>query len=368
MYEMFKFFLYLGVTGFGGPLVLIQHMRDYFVSRKNMMTSAEFDQVFTLIKAMPGPIAIQMSAFLGHRFFKLKGGLLSVTALILPSFLMMTMLGIFYSYFVEIKFVHSILDGFLFSVTGVILLSLRSLIVNNYKYILFVPLAVLSLFICWKAWVPEPFIIVGFGLFSIMLHRNLNQVTLFSAAFLLVDWQKVFELFKICLISGAVVFGTGFALIPVLKTNFVDQQQWISLKVFSDGVIFGQMTPGPVTITGTFLGYQISGFIGALAATIGIFFMPVLHMVTWFPHAVRWLSKQSWINDFLIGATAAVVGSILNTVISMNFESYNKVMFWVLFLVSFFLLFFKPKTPVVLIILISGLVNLLASFAAMNAI
>lgn len=368
MYELFRFFFYLGITGFGGPLILIQHMREHFVSEKKLMNASEFDQVFTLIKAMPGPIAIQTAAYLGHRFYKLKGGLIAAVALLAPSFLIMIILGVFYSYFVEIKFVHSVLDGFLFSVTGVILFSLRSLVLNNYKYILFIPLVALSLLICWKMWMPEPLLIVGFGILSIIAHRSMNRLTFFSMAFLLVDWSKVFELFKICLVSGAVVFGTGFALIPVLKTNFVDQHQWISLKVFSDGVIFGQMTPGPVTITGTFLGYQISGLIGAIAATIGIFFMPVFHMVTWFPYAVRWLSKQNWINDFLIGATAAVVGSILNTIISMNFDSYGQIMFWILFVTSFVLLFFKPRTPVVFIILTSGLINLVVALAAVNSI
>lgn len=368
MFSLFKFFIYLGLTGFGGPLILIQEMREHFVSKMKQMEALEFDQVFTLIKAMPGPIAIQMAAFLGFKYHKLPGALVAALGLLLPSFTLMILLGLYYEKLVNISFVHPIMDGFLFSVTGVILFSLRSLVVTNFKYLTFAPIVLISLFVCWIGLIPEPLLIIFFGAVVIVINRNLNRLTFFNAAFLLLDWSKIFELFKVCLISGAVVFGTGFALIPVLKTGLVDMRNWITLKEFSDGVIFGQMSPGPVTITGAFLGYQISGLAGALAATLGIFFMPLFHMVTWFPYAVKWLSRQNWINDFLIGATAAVVGSILNTLIVMNFESYNKLMFWFLFIGSFVLLVLKKQVPVVAIILTAGLINLIFVFSTMNTI
>jgi len=192
----------------------------------------------------------------------------------------------------------------------------------------------------------------------VLLNKNQNKLQLFSVAFLFIDWEKIIELFKICLVSGAVVFGTGLALIPVLKNNLVDVHQWMNLREFNDGVIFGQMTPGPIIISSAFFGYQISGLLGALAATAGVFFLSFIHMVTWFPHAVKWLSKQKWIPDFIVGATAAVVGCILTTIIMMNINSYNRVMFWILFLSSLVVLVAKPKTSIVLLIAGAGLLNL----------
>lgn len=360
MLQTFNFFLYLGATGFGGPLVLIQQMRHYYVDESKQISAIEFDQVFTLIKAMPGPIAFQMAVYLGHKFYKIIGALAAAIGLVLPSFTMMLFAGYFYTSFVNVSFVHPVLEGFLFSVSAVILISLKSLLVNNYKVITFIPLVLINMFLCWKQILPEPFLIIGFGLLTILIKQNENRAKLISAVFLLVDWSTVYELFKICLISGAVVFGTGLALIPALKTSFVDVNHWISLKEFADGVIFGQMSPGPVTITGSFLGYRIAGPIGAIAATVGIFLLPFIHMVTWFPHAVKWLSAQKWIHDFLLGATAAVVGSILLTIVMLNIESYNKVMFWILFLASFIILTLKPRIPVMPIVILSGLVNLLA--------
>lgn len=367
MNELFRYFLFLGATGFGGPLMLIQQMREHYVTETSQMTAAEFDKTFTLIKAMPGPIAFQMAVFLGNRYLGFRGGLAAGFAFLLPSFLMMLLFGYFYSSFVSISFIHPILDGFLFSVSAVILISLKSLVISNYRNLIFGPLVLINMWLSWKNVVPEPVLIVGFGLLTILLMKHSDRLKLFSAAFFFIDWPAVVELFKICLVSGAVVFGTGLALIPVLKTSFVDVHQWLTLKEFSDGVIFGQMSPGPVTITGAFLGYQISGLAGALAAVLGIFFMPFVHMVTWFPRAVGWLSRQSWIADFLVGATAAVVGSILVTVLVMNKNSANNPMFWLIFISSFLIMFKRPKTAIVLLILVSGLVNLL-SFAAFNAV
>lgn len=368
MQELVRYFLYLGLTGFGGPLMLIQQMRTHYVGKLRLISGEEFDQAFTLIKAMPGPIAFQMAVYLGNRFFRFWGGFLAGTCLLLPSFAMMLAIGFFYKALTNVTFIQPVLDGFLFSVTAVILLSLKNLTVSNYRFIIFFPLVVLSLTLSWNQTMPEPLIIIGSGLFVVLMREKGQKSFLISAVFLAIDWQQIFELFKICLLSGAFVFGTGFALIPVLQTDLVDIRHWLTLKEFNDAVVFGQMTPGPVTISGSLFGYQIAGLAGALAATIGIFLMPFLHMVTWFPHAVKWMAKQKWVSSFLVGATAAVVGAILSTLIKMNISSYNKFMFWILFTVNFLIFLKRPKTSIIGLILASGLVNLLVTYAALNAI
>lgn len=368
MIELFYFFLYLGTTSFGGPLVLIQQMRQYFVFKNKKISEDEFDQVFALIKAMPGPIAFQMSVYLGFKYHKISGALLAGLGLILPSFLMMIALGYFYSEFSNIAFVHPLLDGFLFSVSAVILMSLKSLVSTYYKSFIFVPFVIINMWLSWKQILPEPVLIVGFGLLAVLIKKNSNHLKLFSVGFLVTDGLRIYEIFKIGLVSGAVVFGTGLALIPVLKTNLVDIHHWITLKEFSDGVIFGQMSPGPITITGAFLGFEAAGIFGALALTLGIHLMPFFHIVTWFPYAVKWFSRQKWIRDFLLGATSAVVAGILVTLISINIESYSKIMFWIIFVLSLAVLVLKPKVPIILLILSAGIMNLIYIFSTMNSI
>lgn len=358
MLALFKFFLYLGATSFGGPLVLVQQMRQYFVFKTKEIDELEFDQAFTLIKAMPGPIAFQMATYLGFKYYRIAGALLAGIGLLGPSFLLMVAAGYFYESLMNISYVHPLLDGFLYSVTAVILLSLKNLVKTYYKSSIFIPLVLVNMLLCWKNLVPEPVLIIGFGLLTIIINQKINRTKLLSAAFLVMDWDRALAIFKLGVISGAVVFGTGFALIPVLKANLVDVHHWITLKEFSDGVIFGQMTPGPITITGTFFGYQVTGLLGAFALTLGIHLIPFFHIVTWFPYAVKWLGHQKWITDFLMGATSAVVASILVTLILLNLESYDKIMFWVLFIVSLVILLLKPKVPIIIMVVGAGLINL----------
>ena len=365
MLSLLKFFLYLGATSFGGPLILIQQMKRYFVFESKQITEPEFDQAFTLIKAMPGPIAFQMATYLGFKYHRLAGALIAGASLIAPSFLIMVVLGFFYNSLMNVSYINPLLNGFLYSVTAVILLSLKSLVSTYYKSLIFGPLVLMSMLLSWKQIVPEPILIIGFGLFTVMakqqFHQKLNGSKLLSVSFFVMDSQKIYELFKMGMIAGAVVFGTGFALIPVLKANLVDVHHWITLKEFSDGVIFGQMSPGPITITGAFLGYQVSGVLGALALTCGIHLVPFFHMVTWFPFAIKWLGRQKWITDFLMGATAAVVGSILVTLILLNLDSYNKIMFWFLFFLTFLILVVRPIVPIIVLVVGAGIVNLILS-------
>lgn len=370
MKALFKFFLLLGATGFGGPLALVQLMREEFVDRQQKMTQQEFDQVFTMIKAMPGPVAFQMAVFLGNRFFGVTGGFAAGMGLILPSFIMICGLAYFYENLTQFTNFKFILEGFLFSVSAIILLSLKSMFLNSYKKKIFWLLLVLSLYVVYLNFIPEPLLIMGAGMLALGFNYNLNSSMpkLFNLSFLLIDWEKIYSLFKTCLYGGAFVFGTGLAILPVLKNEFVDQLHWLTLQEFNDGVIFGQMTPGPVTITASFLGYRIHGILGAFVATLGIFISPFIHMVTWFPLAVKWLSRQKWIGVFLVGATSAVIATILMTVFNMNFNSMNKMLFWMIFCGTGILLIYKPKTSLIKIILLSGLLNLLVNLATMNSI
>jgi chromate transporter len=370
MIEVFKFFLLLGATGFGGPLSLVQLMREYYVDQKKFLVHEDFDQVFTMIKAMPGPVAFQMAVYLGQRFHGLLGGLVAGVCLLLPSFVMIVLIAAFYESMTKFVFIKYALNGFLYSVSAIILLSLKSMVMSAYRSILFWIVIFLTSFFSWYQVLPEPVLIIGFGFLVYLIrdHGLKSKNSFFSIAFLMIDIDKLLPLFKTCLYAGTFVFGTGLALLPVLKIHFVDQLHWLPLQEFNDAVIFGQMTPGPVTITASFLGYRVSGFVGALVASFGVFMMPFIHMVTWFPKAVSWLSKQTWIKSFLLGATAAVIGSIVTTVVKMNESSYQTAMFWIIFLSTFIILLWKPKISLITVIFISGFVNLLVSLATMNSV
>lgn len=362
MKDLIKYFLYLGATGFGGPLVLIQQMRDHYVDKEKLITAQEFDQAFALIKAMPGPVAFQMATFLGQRFFGFWGATAAGLCLILPAFIMMVLFGYFYESFVHNPYVVPVLDGLLYSASAVILMSLKNLITANKKVLLFWMFVAVNLVLTWYHILPEPALIVIFGALAVFYKRFTQAPQmLLSVPFLMLDYSKIYELFKICAYAGAFVFGTGFALLPALQTSMVDVHHLINIKQFNDGVVFGQMTPGPITITASFLGYQVSGIAGAVVATIAIFLFPFIHMTTWFPKAIGWLGRQKWISQFIMGATAAVVAGILTTVIRMNEASFIKPIFWLIALSSLAVIYFRSKTSVLLIFAVAGLLNLAVS-------
>lgn len=365
-----KYFLSLGATGYGGPLALIQQMRHHFVNETKQITVHEFDHAFTLIKAMPGPIAFQMAVFCSQHLAGRLAGILAGFSLLLPAFCLMLAAGIGYKYLSGNYYVSILLNGFQFAVAAVIFLGLKTFFLQYFQKKTFWIIVLLAAVLYFRQSVPEPVIIIGFGLICTVGFgwKNLNPKPLLSVGLLAIDWELLWKMFKVCTYAGAFVFGTGLALLPVLQQQFVVHYHWLSLQVFNDGVTFGQMTPGPVTITATFLGYKVAGFPGAVVATAGIFLLPLFHMITWFPKVLNWLSRQHWINDFLLGATSAVVGVLLITVYKMNEGYILSMHFWIIFFISFVILLVKPRLPVYRVIVLGGFINLVITFATMNTI
>ena len=369
MIELTKYFLYLGFTGFGGPLSLIQQMRQHLVDNKKLIEGRQFDKAFTLIKAMPGPIAFQMAVYCGHFLKGRWGGFFFGLALVAPSFLMMIFIGLGYELFQENIFITAVLNGFQFAVAAVLVWSLKSFFAAFYKKFIFWVLLILAAFFYFLRWLPEPVIILGFGVFVVAFRKiTKEKFYFFSAVGAMSDPETLWKLFKVCAYGGAFVFGTGLAILPVLQNQFVVKYHWLDLQTFNDGVTFGQMTPGPAIITATFLGFKIAGLVGALVATLGIFIIPLFHMLTWFPKVLNWLSRQQWIDDFVIGATAAVLGVLLITIYQLNQMFIGSLYFWIISLGTMIYLILKPKTPIFFVILAGGIVNLLIRLATMNSI
>ncbi len=363
--KLLKYFLKLGATGFGGPLALIQQMRKDLVESERLIEPEKFDQAFTLIKALPGPIAFQMAVHCGHRLKGFRGALIAGFGLIFPAFVMMLIAGLYYSQIVAYPRAQIFFNGMQYAVAAVILLGLKSFIINYKKNILFWCIVLVSAVFFFEKIIPESILIVGFGLIVVLFNRlrktNIVMSAILPAVFISEN-EKLFVIFKTCFTAGALVFGTGLAVFPFFQSQFVDHLNWLPLDVFNDGVTFGQMTPGPVTISTTFLGYQMAGFSGACVATLGLLIPPFFHMTTWFPRAMIWMSEQKWISHFILGSTGAVVGCLLMTVYKMNTNEIHLYSFWIVFIPAFLVLYFKPKFSILKIVVCGGLLNLIIGF------
>ena len=321
--EIALYFLRLGATGFGGPLAIVAQMQRDLVDDKKWLDKDEFNQVIPLIKAMPGALGFSVASYMGYRRGGLKGGVLAGWCLVAPAFFLMILIAGAYDQMQSMPLISSALLGMQASALALVLFSIRSLIKGYERepkfWVLFLSGIGMSL-----GGGPEPLIILIFALLSIVeqkVRAGSSTTKMISILPLLFFTPTVADLFMICFRAGALVFGSGLAIVPLLETDFVDKMGWLTHSQFIDALAFGQMTPGPVLITVTFVGYKLSGIAGALAATLGVFLPSQFHMVTWFPKLTTWLSAQRWISAFVLGALAAVVSSLVLTSYKLCLQS-----------------------------------------------
>ena len=356
-----KYFFYLGFTGFGGPIALIQQMRfDLAENPENqMITEQEFDRAFTMIKAMPGPVAFQMAVYIGVKQKKFWGGLVAGLGIILPAFAMMVILAVFYDTIIQNQILNRAIQGAQYAVASVIMMGLYKLSKMYHAQISFWIFAIFAAVSFYFKLIPETILIIGTGILFVLFSLVPLKNKLMNWSFFVIsalDKDRLIPIFKDSFQTGALVFGTGLAAFPFLQTAFVDQRGWLDLQTFNDAISFGQMTPGPVTIATTFMGYKMAHFPGALAATIGLFLPAFIHMTTWFPKALDWLSRQCWITHFIAGSTAAVVGCVFVTVVNMNQNEFSRSSFWFIAIFSLILqLNLIPRIKNIAIIQVIGL-------------
>ena len=359
--EVGSYFFKLGTFGFGGPLAVVGNIQKDLIENRQWMSEEEFITTFSLIKAMPGPVSFQTAVFMGRHRAGFIGGCLAGLGLTLPAFSIMILFSLFYKSLNQHPSVHLILLGMQVASLGVILASLKGLVKTNIKDFFFWLLVIISGAINYFNPSIEPLIIIGFGLMIILFkywQRNFKS-TLMSVAIPVAFFSTTMrDLALVCFKAGALVFGTGLAIVPMLQHDVVVKYHWLSQSEFLDALAFGQMTPGPVIITATYIGHNLAGMPGAIVATLAIFAAAFFHMSTWFPFVVTRLRNKKWINDFVFGSVAAVVGPIIVTVLKMG-SGIELNFFLVAMSIIVFILAITNKLPLWLLIPIGGVLNLI---------
>lgn len=360
--EVFLYFFRLGCLGFGGPLAVVLNIQEDLVKKRNWMSQEDFSATFALIKAMPGPVAFQTSVFMGRHRAGFWGGVLASIGIVFPAFVLMILFSLFFKSVSELSFTQAAMLGMQVSALGVILGSLKALVKLNAKNYYFWAIVAVSGAINYYKPSYEAVFILLFGLIIVMFKKYQRNQTgrLFSVVMpLFVFTDTIRELMLVCFKAGALVFGTGLAIVPMLQHDVVVKYKWLSQSEFLDALAFGQMTPGPVVISATYIGHKIAGMPGAFWATASIFAAAFFHMSTWFPLVVGRLRGKVWIDDFVFGAVAAVVGPIIITVIKMGMEiQFNA--FLMLMALVVFVVTLMGKLPLWLLIPLGGLLNIVA--------
>lgn len=165
--------------------------------------------------------------------------------------------------------------------------------------------------------------------------------------------------FQFALIS-LVAFGGGQSALPLIERKSVAEQNWVTPETFGTAVAFGYITPGPVLITATFIGYQTKGFLGALIATIGVFLIPYL-LASFASDSMNNMAKSKWLKAFGKGATPAVIGLLGVTVFSLIQGSLMDIWFYIMVFVTVFLVI-KTKIHPTLLLLGGAVIGVVTGF------
>lgn len=280
--ELALLFIRLGATAFGGPAVHIAMMRDEIVRRRKWMSEERFLDLVSATNLIPGPNSTEMAIHIGWDRRGWEGLLVSGIAFIVPAVLVTGVIGWAYVRFGSMPTTGWLLYGVKPAILGVVVQAIwvlaRAAVRTSQLRILAVGAGLLAIF-----GVNELIVLFGSGLLSLAISR-VGDVKKASAMTIptFICWTPVAagsaaaafslsSLFWVFVKTGSVLFGSGYVLLAFLRSDLVERLGWLTEAQLLDAVSVGQMTPGPVFTTATFIGYVLKGPIGATLATVGIF-------------------------------------------------------------------------------------------------
>jgi chromate transporter len=308
--ELAGLFLKLGVIGFGGPAAHIAMMEDEVVRRRGWLTRERFLDYLGATNLIPGPNSTELAIHIGHARAGWPGLLVAGTCFILPAALIVTAVAGAYVRFGTLP----ALQGLLYGVKPVVIAVVVQAIVGLGRTALKSgPLSALALaaVIAAAAGVHELAVLFAGGAIMALLRlgprASAPALVTLGTPLALSGATTPFglgTLFGVFLKTGAVLFGSGYVLLAFLRADLVERLGWLTERQLLDAVAVGQITPGPVFTTATFIGYVLGGGVGAVVATVGIF-LPAFFFVAISGPLVPRLRRSPVAGAVLDGVNAA---------------------------------------------------------------
>ena len=321
-----RYFLWLGTFGFGGPIATVGYMQRDLVERRGWLERQEFLNGVALGQTMPGPLAAQVVMWVGYLQSGWPGALATSGAFILPSFVLVLAVAVVYQRFQGLTVVQSVFYGVAPAVMAIIVVAAGKLArLTNGRDLRLWTISAVTMAVTAATGAEIALLFVGAGLVMMVweappsfLRRGSPNLALIPPfAFSILSGSAgggtLLALALFFLKAGAFIFGSGLAIVPFLREGVVQQHHWLNERQFLDAVAMGLITPGPVVITATFIGYLVGGLAGAVVATVAIFtpiYLGVVIPGRWF---VRHRGNQQ-VKAFVRGATAAAAGAIAGAV------------------------------------------------------
>jgi chromate transporter len=324
--QLFFSFLRLGLTAFGGPAMVV-YIKDLSVNRRKWLDEQTFNDGVVLCQSIPGATAMQTAAYVGLKAKGVTGALSSFIGFGLPSFVLMLILSSLYASYHALPRIVSLFNGLQVVVVAIVAnatYSFGKTSFKGYRDVLFALTA--SVFFGLGA---NPFLVImGAAAAGIAFWKgegnnleattkttgrhNVKQLSLLFLIMLaglfvlyLVD-PRLFNLATLMMRIDLFAFGGGFASVPLMMHEVVDARGWLDSRTFMDGIALGQITPGPIVITSTFVGYLIQGIAGALIATVAIFIPSFLMVIAFTPVIDRLKTAP-----FFLKATKGILASFV---------------------------------------------------------
>jgi chromate transporter len=328
--ELALFFLRLGLTAFGGPAAHIAMMEDELVRRRKWLSREKFLDLLGASSLIPGPSSSELAIHIGYLRAGWAGLILGGICFILPAAILVGMIAWGYVRFGHLPAVAALLYGVKPVVIGVILQALWGLgrtAVKNWK----LAIAGAACVVLSMVGVNALILLLATGIVIACIHglrtrRGKNPRMDGPAIFIsfsrqarmglarIFPWASatvavtvvpgIWTLFLVFLKLGSIVFGSGYVLLAFLRADLVVHRAWVTDAQLVDAVAIGQITPGPVFTTATFLGYLLRGPVGALAATVGIF-LPAFILVAISGPFIPLIRKSATAGAFLDGVNVA---------------------------------------------------------------
>lgn len=366
LWELARYFLRLGSSGFGGPIALAGYMQRDLIPR-GWITEQEYLEGLAFSQMMPGPLAAQLAMWIGYIRHGALGASLVGIVFILPAFLIVVVISYFYVSYQGLTAVQALFYGIGPAVIAIVASSAFRLAKTTVKtdrrmWFVFGTVAVIT--IISRTEIALLFVVSGF--IGILLYSpprswkkqgKLLPGILLPIAGLTVSSPLLWELAGFFIKAGAFTFGSGLAIVPFLHQGVVLNYHWLTERQFLDAVAVGIITPGPVVITAAFVGYLVAGFWGALTAAAGVF-LPVYLFVLFVGQFIVRYREHPALKGFVKGATAAASGAIAGATVILGEGSIIDIPTTVIGIASLFIIW-RWKLPEPLLVALASVVGLI---------
>jgi chromate transporter len=367
--ELIRYFLRLGCLGFGGPVALVGQMERELVNDRKWLTKEQMREAIAICQSLPGPLAIQVGIYVSYLRGGFWGAWAGGWAFILPNFIIVAALGALYVYLGDLRLVTAIFYGASPAVIALILHSCYRLAKLGMEDRLQWAIAAVCLAVTVILQAEVAVLFIGAGIIGILCYGNIFrrrppvalEIATLPVLAQLAPTASSSILGKLLLFflkAGSLTFGSGLVIVPFLEQGLVQQFGWLNERQFLIAVAIGMISPGPVVITATFVGYLVAGFWGSVVSTIGIFLPSFLLVLIAAPLLARHRGNPN-VQGFVKGAYAAAIGTILGACILLGRVAIGDWLTALIGLVSLAILFrWKVSNP--LLIAATAVVGLIA--------